>query len=75
MKKVHVFEAIKNIEVDASFIPLPSSTTTNKEVVEGAMKALNKMDSLTEAEKKKSISELLIFGISPTSGLSIIKSE
>ena len=75
MKKVHVFEAIKNMEVDVSFIPLPSSTTTNKEVVEGSMKALNKMDNLNEAEKKKSISELLIFGISPTSGLSIIKSE
>ena len=75
MNKVHAFEAIKNIKVEASFIPLPSSTTTSQEVVEGAMKALNKMDNLTEAEKEKSISELLIFGKSPTSGLSIIKSD
>jgi hypothetical protein len=75
MKKVHTFEATKNIEIEASFIPLPSSTTTAKEVVNGAMKALDKMENLTDEEKKKSMAELLIFGKSPTSGLSIDGSE
>jgi hypothetical protein len=74
VKKSQTFEAIRNMEVDASFIPLPSAGTPAKEVVSGAAKALDKMD-LTEAEKKKSIAELLIFGKSPTSGLSIETSE
>jgi len=43
-------------------------------VVNGVAKALDKMD-LTEPEKKKSMAELLIFGESKTSGLSIGGSE
>ena len=74
MKKSQTFEAIRNMEVDASFYSAPSAGTPAKEVVSGAAKALDKMD-LTEAEKKKSMAELLIFGKSKTSGLSIETSE
>ena len=74
VQKTHIFEAIRNMELDASFIPLPSPGTSGKEVVSGAAKALDKMD-LTETEKKKSMAELLIFGKSKTSGLSIDGSE
>lgn len=74
VKKTHTFEAIRSLEIEASFIPLPSAGTSGKEVVNGVAKALDKMD-LTEPEKKKSMAELLIFGESKTSGLSIGGSE
>ena len=39
---------------------------------ERVVQVLEKMDHLTETEKKKSLAELLIFGKSATSGLSIV---
>jgi hypothetical protein len=75
MEKISVFEAVRNMQVEASFIPLPTPEASAKEVVSGVMKALDKMENLTENEKKLSIVELLIFGKSPTSGLSIDGSE
>ena len=70
-----VFEAVEDVNVEASFLLLPSAANNGKEVVEGALRALEKMESLTDSEKKKSIVELLILGKSQTSGLSIETSE
>ena len=71
MNKVQEFQAFRDMQVEASFMPLPAPGASAKEVVSGAVMVLEKMDNLTEIEKKKSIAELLIFGKSETSGLSI----
>lgn len=69
---VHTFEAVKDMQVEASFLAIPSANSSAQEVVSGAVQVLEKMDHLTETEKKKSLAELLIFGKSATSGLSIV---
>ena len=69
---VHTFEAVKDMQVEASFLAIPSANSSAQEVVSGAVQVLDKMDHLTETEKKKSLAELLIFGKSVTSGLSIV---
>lgn len=71
MNEVQEFQAFRDMQVEVSFIPLPATGASAKEVVSGAVMVLEKMDNLTEIEKKKSIAELLIFGKSETSGLSI----
>ena len=73
MDAVQEFQAIRDMQVEASFMPLPTAGASAKEVVSGAVMVLEKMDNLTETEKKTSIAELLIFGESKTSGLSIKK--
>jgi len=60
------------MQVEASFLAIPSANSSAQEVVSGAVQVLEKMDHLTETEKKKSLAELLIFGKSATSGLSIV---
>jgi hypothetical protein len=67
------FQAIRNSMIDASFLIIPSGNASGTEVVTGIKQILEKMDHLTDTEKEKSIAELLIFGTSETSGLSIIK--
>ena len=67
------FEALRNLEVDASFLAIPSLNSSAQETLKNITTVLEKMDHLSEAEKEKSIAELFIFGTSPTSGLSIIK--
>jgi hypothetical protein len=73
MDTVQEFQAFRDMQVEASFMPLPTAGSSAKEVVSGAVMVLDKMDNLTETEKKTSIAELLIFGESKTSGLSIKK--
>jgi hypothetical protein len=73
MITVQEFQAFRDMQVEASFMPLPVPGASAKEVVSGAVMALEKMDNLTETEKKTAIAELLIFGKSETSGLSIQK--
>lgn len=73
MDAVQEFQAFRDMKVEASFMPLPAPGASAKEVVSGAVMVLEKMDNLTETEKKTSIAELLIFGESKTSGLSIKK--
>ncbi len=73
MDAVQEFQAFRDVQVEASFMPLPTAGASAKEVVSGAVMVLEKMDNLTETEKKTSIAELLIFGESKTSGLSIKK--
>jgi hypothetical protein len=73
MDTVQEFQAFRDMQVEASFMPLPTAGASAKEVVSGAVMVLEKMDNLTETEKKTSIAELLIFGESKTSGLSIKK--
>lgn len=73
MEPVIEFEAIRNSTINASFLIIPSGNASGMEVVSEVKKILEKMDHLTEAEKEKSIAELLIFGTSSTSGLSIKK--
>lgn len=69
------FEAIRDVKVDATFIPQVTATRSPKEVVSGAVHILNKMENLSESERKKSLIELLSKGKSKTSGLSIVDSE
>ena len=71
MNKVQEFQVFRDMQVEASFMPLPAPGASAKEVVSGAVMVLEKMDNLTETEKKTAIAELLIFGKSETSGLSI----
>ena len=71
MDAVQEFQAFRDMQVEASFMPLPAPGASAKEVVSGAVMVLEKMDNLTETEKKTAIAELLIFGKSETSGLSI----
>ena len=81
------FEALRNLTIDASFtaIPVPSIPVPNKdlvitnpsskaevrEVLKNAHEIINGMDHLSTKEKDKSMAEFLIFGKSPTSGLSV----
>ena len=67
------FEAIHDINLEASFIAVPQVNGSAQDTFENLKLILDKMDHLSEAEKQKSIAELLIFGTSPTSGLSIKK--
>ena len=67
------FEALRHVEVKASFLALASGNTSSTEVINGAREILNQMEHLTDAEREKSLAELLIYGKSSTSGLSIIK--
>jgi len=73
MEQMIEFEALRNLEVDASFLAIPSLNSSAQETLKNITTVLEKMDHLSEAEKEKSIAELFIFGTSPTSGLSIIK--
>ncbi|MDC3284783.1 DUF5011 domain-containing protein, partial [Opitutales bacterium] len=73
MEQMIEFEALRNLEVDASFIAIPTPNMSAQETLKNITTVLEKMDHLSEAEKEKSIAELFIFGTSPTSGLSIIK--
>ena len=68
-----VFEALRDLEVEASTLEIPSANSNPQAILENINKVLDKMDHLSEAEKEKSIAELFIFGNSPTSGPSIIK--
>jgi hypothetical protein len=70
--KVQNFEATQNLVLDVSFIPILSDTVGSKEALDWAIKAINKMDHLTDDQKKQSIFELHSYGKSTTSGLSII---
>ena len=67
------FEALRDLKIDASFLAIPSANLSANETLENINDVLNKMEHLSDAEKKRSIAELLIFGTSPTSGLSIKK--
>jgi len=75
MDSVVELEAIRDINVQASFLAIPTESSSSAEVLQNIENVLNKMDHLSEAEKQKSIAELLIYGTSPTSGLSIVKSQ
>jgi len=75
MDSVVELEAIRDINVQASFLAIPTESSSSDEVLQNIQNVLNKMDHLSEAEKQKSIAELLIYGTSPTSGLSIVKSQ
>ena len=61
--------------IEASFLAIPSGKFHHLEetIKNIGSIVLDEMDHLSEAEKEKSIAELLIFGTSPTSGLSINK--
>ncbi len=73
MDKIVEFEALRDLRVEASFLAIPSASSTAQETLENITKVLDKMDHLSDAQKEKSIAELFIFGTSPTSGLSIKK--
>jgi hypothetical protein len=72
IEKVQNFEATQNLVLDVSFIPILSDSVGSSEALDWAIKAINKMDHLTDDQKKKSIIELYSSGKSSTSGLSII---
>jgi hypothetical protein len=65
------FEALRDLKVEASFLPLPSPSMSGREILGKASEILDKMDHLSPKQKEKSLAELLIFGKSSTSGLSI----
>jgi hypothetical protein len=67
------FEALRDLKIDASFLAITSVNSSANETLENINNVLNKMEHLSDSEKKRSIAELLIFGTSPTSGLSIKK--
>jgi hypothetical protein len=75
MDKIIELVALRNLNIDASFIAIPSDNMDATEVIGQARSILNKMDHLNQAEKEKSLAELLIFGKSSTSGLSIINDQ
>ena len=65
------FEAIQNVSVEASFLSRAVGNSSSQEMLKNIQQVLDKMNHLSETEKEKSLAELLIYGISPTSGLSI----
>ena len=67
MEKHIEFEALRDLKIDASFLAIPSANSSTTETIENINNVLNKMEHLSDAEKKRSIAELLIFGTSPTS--------
>ena len=69
------FEALRDLQVDASFLSQPSESMETREVLDQAKAILDKMEHLSQHEKDKSLAELLLYGESPTSGLSIKKDE
>jgi hypothetical protein len=73
MSPVVTFEAVRDLSVDASFLVLPSASYTAEKILDDARKILDKMSHLSDAEKEKSLGELLIYGKSATSGLSILQ--
>jgi hypothetical protein len=75
MEQMIDFEATKDLRVNASFLAIPTVNSRAEDTIESISTVLDKMDHLSEAEKEKSIAELLIFGTSPTSGLSIKKKQ
>ena len=73
MSPVVTFEAVRDLSIDASFLALPSASYTAEKILDDARKILDKMSHLSDAEKEKSLGELLIYGKSATSGLSILQ--
>ena len=71
MEQVLEFDAIKNLILEASFLAIPNENSSSDEMLRNIQNVLNKMDHLSEAEKQRSLAELMIYGTSPTSGLSI----
>ena len=69
------FEATRNVNSDATFIPALSPISKPDQVVSGALDVLNRMENLSENDRKKSLIEFLSSGKSKTSGLSIVDSE
>ena len=47
------FEAVRDMQVEASFLAIPSADTSTGKVIKGAVQVLEKMDNLTEVEKRK----------------------
>jgi formylglycine-generating enzyme required for sulfatase activity len=74
-EKIIVFEALGDLKVDASFLAIPSRNISSEKVIGQILSILDKMEHLSEAERNKSLAELLIFGKSSISGLSIIKNK
>jgi hypothetical protein len=66
------FEITRDLNINLSYIPHISSKVTTQDALDSAIDALNKMDHLTEDQKKKSLIELYTYGKSTTSGLSIL---
>ncbi len=71
VNEVFEFDAIRDLKVNASFVATSSQNYSLEETVSDIKEVLNKMDHLSEVEKEKSLVELLIFGSSSTSGISI----
>ena len=71
MKKVQEFEAYRDMQIEASFLPMKVPGMSPQNMVGEIMKVLEKMDNLSEEQKNTSVAELLIFGESKTSGISI----
>ena len=69
------FEATRNINADALFIPNITPDSSPGEFISGAMNALEQIEGLSADDRKKSVIELLSTGKSKTSGLSIVDSE
>ena len=69
------FEATRDMNVNATFIPQITPNSKPGELVSGAIDVLDRMENLSEDERTKSLIELLSTGKSKTSGLSIVDSE
>jgi len=75
MEKVIEFDAIDDRRVEASFIRVMSDNVSPQQVISDVQTVLDKMNHLNNAEKERSLAELLIYGTSSTSGLSIKKNK
>jgi len=73
MNPLITFPALHDNQIEVSFLKVSSSNSSTEEMIDRIQAVLNKMAHLSEAEKEKSLAELLIYGTSPTSGLSIIQ--
>jgi len=73
--KVIEFDAIDDRRVEASFIRVMSDNVSPQQVISDVQTVLDKMNHLNNAEKERSLAELLIYGTSSTSGLSIKKNK
>jgi len=72
MKPVVSFSALHDTEIEFSFLKVVSSYSSTEEMIDSILAVLDKMKHLSEADKEKSLAELLIHGKSSISGLSII---
>ena len=68
MNTILEFDAVKDINLESSFLAIPDVNSSPEEILNNIKQVLDKMDHLSEADKEKSIAELILSGTSVTFG-------